>query len=151
MENEYAVSLKTNRLIRKDTANYRKLKKMNLVREVDKPSGPPNKPETVPIPVEEPESEPVLAVDTAKRSEPEFDESKLQSKLAEISTDMIKKNIKTIVKSQKLTDSEMDLMLKKMLYKKLMEPEPVKPVKKTKKKSKFKIVEPPSSSESESD
>lgn len=86
--------------------------------------------------------------------EPEFDESKLQSKLAELSTDMIKDNLKKVVASQKLSDAELDSLLKRMLYKKLMLDEPKKkekkekPVKKKKKKSKFKVV---SSSESESE
>jgi hypothetical protein len=84
---------------------------------------------------------------------PEFNEKHLQTKLAEISTDLIRDNLKTIVKSQKLTDKDMDILIKKMLYEKLcMKPDKTKPdkTKSEKKKKKFKIVEP-SSSESESD
>jgi hypothetical protein len=69
---------------------------------------------------------------------------------------MIKKNLKTIVKSQKLTDAETDQMLRKMLYEKLClapEPSPEKPTKPKKKakKSKFKLIEPSSSDEDSSD
>jgi hypothetical protein len=85
---------------------------------------------------------------------PEFNEKKLQTKLAELSTDMIKDNLKTIVKAQKLTDKDMDILIKKLLYEKLcMKPDKPKEKKETKekKKKKFKIVEPSSESESESD
>jgi hypothetical protein len=84
---------------------------------------------------------------------PEFNEKHLQTKLAEISTDMIKDNLKTIVKAQKLTDKDMDILIKKLLFEKLcIKPDKPKEKKETKekKKKKFKIVEP-SSSESESD
>ena len=83
----------------------------------------------------------------------EFNEKHLQNKLAEISTDLIRDNLKTIVKSQKLSDKDMDILIKKMLYEKLcIKPDKTKPkeTKEKKKKKKFKIVEP-SSSESESD
>ena len=77
---------------------------------------------------------------------PEFNEKILQTKLADVSTDIIRDNLKTIIKSQKLSDKEMDMLLKKMLFDKLC----IKPEKKDKKKKKkFKIVEP-SSEESES-
>lgn len=142
---EYAISLKTNRLVKKSTANYRKLKKLNLVKEIDhaeKPeTQPPVKP-SIPEPVES--DEPV---------EPEFNERDLQHKMIDISTSVVKKNMKQIIKSQKLSDDEYDMLLKKMLYKKLCLEEPKKPKKEKqpkKKKAKFKIVEP-SSSESESD
>jgi hypothetical protein len=86
---------------------------------------------------------------------PEFNEKHLQTKLAEISTDMIKSNLKTIVKAQKLTDKDMDILIKKLLFEKLcIKPDKPKEKKETKekKKKKFKIVEPSSSeSESESD
>ena len=83
---------------------------------------------------------------------PEFNEKHLQTKLAEISTDLIRDNLKTIVKSQKLSDKDMDILLKKMLYEKLcMKPDKPKETKEKKKKKKFKIVEPSSESESETD
>ena len=148
--NEYAISLKTNRLIKKSTANYRKLKKLGMVREINEVEESTPTPKTV-----EPTPEPVLDVSTAKQPTPEFDEAKLQMKLGEISTDMIQKNLKKVVKAQKLSDAEMDDMLKRLLYKKLCMAEPTKPAKKEKPKKKakkkFKIVEPSSESESESD
>jgi hypothetical protein len=157
--NEYAISLKTNRLVKKSTANYRKLKKLNLVKEVVDCKVLQSKEPQVEVeqPVLEPEKmkkvikkapEPTVVED-----EPEFDESKLQLKLADISTDMIQKNLKKIVKSQKLSDIEMDDMLKRLLYKRLClepEPKPKKKEKPAKKKTKFKVVVP-SSSESDSD
>jgi hypothetical protein len=123
---EYAKNLETKRLIKKSTAQYRRLKKLNLVEEIAEPVEP-----------EPVEPEPV-------EHEPEFDEVKLQTKLASISTSLIRSNLKKIVKAQKLSDTELDDMLKRMLYKKLCLT-PSEPKKKVKKK---KIVV---SSESESD
>ena len=81
----------------------------------------------------------------------EFNEKHLQTKLAEISTDLIRDNLKTIVKSQKLSDKDMDILIKKLLFEKLcLKPDKTKP-KEKKKKKKFKIVEPSSESESDSD
>ena len=141
--NEYAISLKTNRLIKKSTANYRKLKKLNQIKEIE-PRAQPN-PEPSPEPSLEPSPEP----DSPEPDSPgtEFNERDLQLKLAELSTTVVQRNMKKIIKSQKLSDTEYDLLLKKMLYEKLCGDPPVKP---TKKKKKFKIVQP-SSSESESD
>jgi hypothetical protein len=89
---------------------------------------------------------------TPETPTPEFNEKHLQTKLAEISTDMIKDNLKTIVKAQKLTDKDMDILIKKLLFEKLcIKPDKPKETKEKKKKKKFKIVEPSSESESESD
>ena len=99
-------------------------------------------------PVEQPETPPEPSPEA-----PEFNEKHLQTKLAEISTDLIRDNLKTIVKSQKLSDKDMDILIKKLLFEKLcMKPDKTKPkeTKEKKKKKKFKIVEP-SSSESDSD
>ena len=85
---------------------------------------------------------------------PEFNEKQLQTKLAELSTDLIRDNLKTIVKSQKLSDKDMDILIKKLLFEKLcIKPDKTKPkeTKEKKKKKKFKIVEPSSESDSESD
>ena len=132
---EYAKNKITGRLIKKSTALYKKLKKLGKVEEIDsdEPKPEPLTPEPEAIPEPEPE--------------PEYNESTLQKKLASISTDMITSNMKKIVKAQKLSDSEMDIMLKKMLYKKLcIEPEEPKPKKKPKKKKQMIM-----SSDSESD
>lgn len=143
---EYAISLKTGRLVKKSTANFRKLKKLNLVREIDEPP-PPAKP---PSPVSNPEP-----VEPAQPAEPEFNERDLQHKMAELTTGMVADNMKQIIKNQKLSNKDYDILLKKMLYQKLCLEEPKKPKKEKqpkKKKVKFKIVEPESSeSESESD
>ena len=139
--NEYALSLKTNRLVKKSTANYRKLKKLNLVREIPEPPARP--PELTEPPVESDEPD-----------EPEFNERDLQNKMMDISTSAVKKNMKKIIKAQKLSDADYDILLKKMLYKKLCLDEPKKPKKEKqprKKKTKFKIVEPSESSDSDSE
>lgn len=140
---EYAISLQTNRLIKKSTANYKKLKKLGLVREIGSEPTPTPEPEPTPEP-QPPTPEPT----------PEFNERDLQIKMAELTTEMVADNVKKIVKSQKLSDEEYNTLLKKMLYKKLCgdaKPKPTKP-KTTKpkitKKKKFKIVEPPSDSDS---
>ena len=143
------------RLVLKSTAKYKKLAKLGRVKEIEE------------IDKKEPEPEPEASKKTeasipepAKKKTPDnnldFDESKLQNKLADISTDMIKENLSKIVKSKKLTDDQMDILIKKMLYEKLCIDKPdkkskpkKKPVKKSK-KSKFKIVEPSSDSESDS-
>ena len=143
--NEYALSLKTNRLVKKSTANYRKLKKLNLVREIPEPP-PPARPST-PEPTEPP-------VESDEPDEPEFNERDLQNKMMDISTSAVKKNMKKIIKAQKLSDADYDILLKKMLYKKLCLDEPKKPKKEKqprKKKTKFKIVEPSESSDSDSE
>ena len=144
MKNLYALSLKTNRLVKKTTSNYRKLKKLGLVKEIDDEDVEPT-PVKAPKPAE-PEAEPPA---------PEFDERDLQHRVADLTTSMVADNMKKIVKSQKLSDAEYDTLLKKMLYQKLCMNEPKKPKKeKPKKKAKgkkYKIVEPSSESESESD
>jgi hypothetical protein len=134
MKSGYAMNPQTGRIISKTTAKYKKMVKQGLIIENDDIQ----KVEKV---------KKVDVVQSESDSEPEqFDESKLQSKLADISTDMIKKNLKSIVKAQKLSDKELDTMLKKLLYKKLcIEPEP-----RIKKKKKKRIIES-SSEESESD
>jgi hypothetical protein len=139
----YATNLNTGRLIKKSTALYKKLKKLNQVGSIDEIDTP----DVVKAPaIKAPEPEP----DEPEPDEPEFDELKLQTKLADISTDIIQKNMKKIVKAQKLSDSELDLLLKKMLFNKLCIDEPQPMPKKVKKPKKVKrVVE--SSSESESD
>jgi len=164
--NEYAISLKTNRLISKSTANYRKLKKLGLVREIgpvdeSKEIEKPKEPTPKTVKFEEPT--PVLAVATAKQSTPEpgpgpgpeFDERDLQVKMAELTTSMVATNVKQIMRAQKLSADEYDLLLKKMLYQKLcMDEKPTKPAKqekpKKKAKKKFKVVSSESESEIES-
>jgi len=151
---DFVINTNTNRLISTKTALYRKLKKMGQVKDIEKPKEPQVEVEQV---VLEPEKmkkvikkapEPTVVED-----EPEFDERDLQDKMIDISTSVVKKNMKQILKNQKLSDDEYDMLLKKMLYKKLCLDEPKESKKKpkpVKKKAKFKVVEP-SSSESDSD
>ena len=86
---------RTNRMVKVGTQSYR-----NALRSGD---------------IEPPKT--VEAIEPVEEPKPEFSDSKLQKKLADISTNMIKDNMRQIVKAQKLTDSQMDDMLKKMLYK----------------------------------
>jgi len=148
---EYAISLETNRLIKKSTANYKRLKKLGMVREIE----PTEKPEPTPTPTPTPTIEPERPAVTHPQAEPEFDERDLQVKMAELTTDMVAANMKKIVKSQKLSDAEYDTLLKKMLYQKLCAKEstskPTKPTKPKTKKKKYKIVEPSDSDDSDSD
>ena len=157
---QYAISLKTNRLISKSTANYRKLKKMGLTKEIGdsdeatKPTKPQPTPEVKQQPQEKPEPQ---GKPEQSPEEPEFDEKALQHKIAELSTSMVASNVKQIVSSQKLSDKEYDTLLRKMLYRKLCIDSPnepkVKPKKtKAKKRAKFRVITPqPSESESESE
>jgi hypothetical protein len=148
-KNEYAINLNTGRLIKKTTSLYRKLKKLNLVKEIEEPKveiEQPKQPKQPKVEVKE------VIVETPK---PEYNEALLKETLADLSTDLIKSNLKKVVKAQKLSDNEMDDMLRRLLYKKLCvddpkHPKPKEEKKKKKPKPKFKIIES-SSSESESD
>lgn len=135
---------KTNRFVKVGSQNYKRLVREGTIKAFE-PVETSIKPTPTPHPT------PNLTPEPEELAEEPFSESILQSKLAEISTTMIQKNIKKIVRCQKLSDHEMDLLIKKMLFKKLCVEELPKPTKdkKLKKKSKFRLVEP--SSESESD
>ena len=140
MSSEFAINLNSGRLIKKTTSLYKKFKKMNRTKEIEDEEEPKVEKVKEPEPIEKPVTE------------EQFSEHKLQEKLADISTDLIKSNLKKVVKAQKLSDAEFDILLKKMLFKKLCineQPKQPKEDKKKKKKSEFKIIEP-SSSDSES-
>ena len=150
MKEGYVLNPESGRIISKTTAKYRRLVKLGVIaEEVEEVKTPA----PTPTPTAK-QSTPVLAVSTAKQPTPEFDERDLQVKMAELTTNMVADNMKKIVKSQRLSDVEYDILLKKMLYQKLCMAEPKKSKKgKPKKKAKgkkYKIVEPSSESESES-
>jgi hypothetical protein len=157
---DFVINTNTNRLISTKTALYRKLKKLGQIKDIEKTIEKPTE-EKVEQPAPEPEKRVVDCKVLQSKApepaepEPEFDESKLQRKLADISTSVVKKNMKQILKNQKLSDDEYDMLLKKMLFKKLCLDEPAKPKKKEKpakkKGKKFKLVEPSSEDESESE
>ena len=157
MSSKYAINLDTQRLVLKSTAKYKKLAKLGRVKEIEETeASKKTEPEPEPEASKKTEPEPEPAKKKTPDNNLDFDESQLQNKLADISTTMIKENLSKIVKSKKLTDDEMDVLIKKMLYEKLCIDKPdkkskpkKKPVKKSK-KSKFKIVEPSSDSESDS-
>ena len=128
------INPRTKRFVKVGSQSYKRLVREGII--------VPEQPDTR-------QEENTLHLDTEPETGPEFDESLLQKKMANISTDLIQKNMKKIVKAQKLSDKDMDMLLKKMLYKKLcVEEKP--PKKKPGKKKKFKVVEP-SSSESSDD
>lgn len=140
---EYAVNLNTNRLIDKSTAKYRKLKKLGQVQELEKQQSPPQSlNETL-----KPED-----IETENKKD-EYSEEKLQKLLINKSTDIIQDNLNSFVNTTKLSDEQLDALVKKMLYEKLMNSKPskkekVKPKKEKKKKSKFKLRKVSSSEES---
>ena len=155
-KSEFAINLNSGRLIKKITSLYKKLKKLNKVKEIEDGEQP-----EVKQPGAQRDEVPrgsASLVEASHRhvekpvTEEQFSEHKLQEKLADISTDLTKSNLKKVVKAQKLSDAEFDILFKKMLFKKLCineQPKQPKEDKKKKKKSKFKIIEP-SSSDSES-
>ena len=103
-------------------------------------------------------------IEPIQHPEIEYDESRLQDKLSEMTKHTIKTNFDQLA-NENLTDKQVDALLKKLLFQKLCIDQPtdklkVKPKKtkkvKTKTKSKrFKVITPPPSSsdqsESESD
>ena len=160
MDNPYAINLNTNRLIKKTTAKYKKLYKLGRTREInDNDVGTPV-PETAPPEPTEPE--PVLT--TTPPTSPtspahlKYTEEKLQRLLTEKSTNIIQQNLDRFSNTAKLSDQQLDDLVKQMLYQKLVGQE--KPTKKTKKKvtitkplkkKKYKLKKIQSSSEEESE
>ena len=140
---------KSNRQVKVGSQSYRRLVREGIIK---------------PVQEVKPKEQEVEVVEEVKQEvkqevkEVEYDEAKLQTALADLSTDIIKNNLTKVVEAQKLDDKQMDDMLRKMLYKKLCMDQPdkkaktkkTKAKKKKSKKPKFKVVEP-SSSESESE
>ena len=112
---DFVINTNTNRLISTKTALFRKLKKLGQVKDIEKTKEPQVEVEQL---VLEPEKmkkvikkapEPTVVED-----EPEFDERDLQDKMIDISTSVVKKNMKQILKNQKLSDDEYDMLLKRI-------------------------------------
>ena len=143
-QNQFAINLNSGRLLKKTTSLYKRLKKLNKVKEIEDGEQPEVKQPGAQRD-EEPRGREASHRHVEEPIEEPFNEHKLQEKLADISTDLIKSNLKKVVKAQKLSDAEFDILLKKMLFKKLCineQPKQPKEDKKKKKKSKFKIIEP---------
>jgi len=144
MDNPYAINLNTNRLIKKTTAKYKKLYKLGRTREINDNDVGTSVPETVPPTPPEPEPEPVLT--TTPPTSPthpahqKYTEEKLQRLLTEKSTDIIQQNLDRFSNTAKLSDQQLDDLVKQMLYQKLVGQE--KPLKKTKTKKKVTIAKP---------
>ena len=93
---EKVLNMRTSRLVSPGTQGYRNaLKAGDLAQSTPTPT---------PTPELEQELEPEL--------EPEFNESKLQTKLVELSTYTIQPNL---IKSQKLSDQDMDMLIKNVV------------------------------------
>ena len=144
---------RTQRFVKIGGASYRKAIKngdiippsMKNVKPVEQPAVE----QPVPSPIQPPEIE--------------YDESRLQDKLSEMTANVIQTNFDQLA-NENLTDKQVDKLLKKMLFQKLcidqptdtlkVNPKKVKTKTKTKKK-RFKVITPPPSSsdqsESESD
>ena len=140
MENPYAINLNTNRLIKKTTAKYKKLYKLGRTREInDTDVGTP---ETAPPEPTEPE--PVLTTtpptSPTSPAHQKYTEEKLQRLLTEKSTNIIQQNLDRFSNTAKLSDQQLDDLVKQMLYQKLVGQE--KPTKKTKTKKKVTIAKP---------
>ena len=141
---------RTQRFVKIGGASYRKAIKngdiippsMKNVKPVEQPAVE----QPVPSPIQPPEIE--------------YDESRLQDKLGEMTKNVIKTNFEQLA-NENLTDKQIDKLLKKMLFQKLCVDQPTRKEKKPKKvksktkKKRFKVITPPPSSsdqsESESD
>ena len=145
-KNEYSINLETNRLIKKNTSKYKRLLKLGKIKQIDKheETEHPVSPEVV---------EQVKKVEKVEKVQDDFSEEKLQKLLVSKSTDIISQNMDKFMDTHKLTDEQVDIMVRKLLYEKLMgqtskKEQPKKEKTKTK-KSKFKLRKVESSSESE--
>ena len=112
MSEQYVINPKTNRRVKTGTQAFRRLVREGVIQD----------PRTIkvvkePIEVVEVVKEPIEVVETAPVKP--IDGVKLQTKLLELSTDAVANNIRKIVASQHLTEKEMDVMLKRLLYNKL--------------------------------
>lgn len=154
-KNEYSINLETNRLIKKNTPKYKRLLKLGKIKQIDKNEETehpvsPKVVEQVKKEVKEPKK-----VEKVEKVQDDFSEEKLQKLLVSKSTDIISQNMDKFMDTHKLTDEQVDIMVRKLLYEKLMgqtsKKEPKKEKTKTK-KSKYKLRKVESSeSEEESD
>jgi hypothetical protein len=117
---------KTGYFIKRGSKLYKRLVKEGVIKEAPTPAPAPAVAEDQPAPEK-------------KESSKTFNERDLQVKMAELTTDMVANNVKQIIKSQKLSDEQYDMLLKKMLYEKLCLNDDTKTAKtKTKTKTKTK-------------
>lgn len=125
MKEGHALNPQTGRIIKKSTAQYRKLVKLGLIVEQDEP-------EPTPEPVKDPEPEPKPI--------------SVKTEMAVLAVDLVKKNKAQFVD---LSKKETDKLLRKLLLERLC---PKQDKKKPKKKSKYKLkTSPPSSSDESSE
>ena len=154
MKEGFVLNPQTGRIISKSTSKYRRLVKLGLIDEKNNSKVEKEvikKVEKTPEPAEPAEP----AVQSPKKEE--YSEEKLQKLLISKSTDIIQDNLNSFVNTAKRTDQQLDSLVKKMLFEKLMsnktnkkEKEKFKKEKKTK-KTKFKLRKVESSSSESSD
>lgn len=149
-ESEFAINLNTGRLIKKSTAQYKKLKKLQRVREIQEVE---QNNADVPVEAECAKEEAIEEAVTAPKPLPEYNDLKFKTAMSNAMADVIKENE---AKFKNISQKQSDRLLKQLLYEKLCinESKPSKskskPAKK-KGKKKFKIKALPSSSEESSE
>lgn len=153
MSTEYALNVKTGRYCKIGSRTYqRALKAGHINSDYTEPTKitpeiAEPQPITPPVEVKTPPPSPTNNIKVQK-----FDAAELKKLMGETMTDIIKENKPQF---KDLTQKQTDVMLKKLLYDKLMIDQKSKKskkvkAKKPKKKSKYKIREPSSSESSES-
>jgi hypothetical protein len=125
MKEGHCLNPQTGRIIKKSTAQYRKLVKLGLIEEE-----PPN---ATPEPFKEPFKEP----------EPVPEPISVKTEMAKVAVDLVKKNEAQFVD---LSKKETDKLLRQLLIERLCPKQDKK-----KKKSKYKLKAPPPSSDESSD
>lgn len=134
MSNElYCLNPETNRMLKKDTAKYRRMVKRGIIIETTVKLEPVQESE------QEQESEPVVEPEPVKP---------IKKKLAKVAVSLVKKNIDSF---RDLNQDETTALLRKLLIEKLAPDTKSKKKKKPEKskKSKFRIREPSSSEDSD--
>ena len=148
----YAYNINTNRLIRSNTAKYKKLEKLGQLRPLDDPEIKPEikkEPEKIDdddelddIPLKQPKLE------RQNGMQNKFDDLEFKTLMAKSMSEVIKENED---KFKNISQKKTDKLLKQMLFEKLCQNKKKKPKKSKKtKKKKFVVESDESDSESES-
>jgi hypothetical protein len=146
MQEGYALNPQTNRIIKTSTAKYKKLVKLGIIvpevkNEVEKVVGIPEVKKVVEN-IPEVQNAVIPEVKKVVSAPP------VKALLAQELTDIVAEHKAKF--TRELTEKETNLLLKQLLYEKLVK-QPKKPKKPKSKKTKFKLRTPPSSDQSESE
>jgi uncharacterized protein YbcC (UPF0753/DUF2309 family) len=153
MRDGYAINPESGRIISKSTSKYRKLVKLGLINNDESNLKKVEKVEKVEKEATQSPKE-LKKVEKVEKVQDEYSEEKLQKLLVSKSTDIISQNMDKFMDTHKLTDDQVDIMVRKLLYEKLMGQKSKKEPKKEKtktKKSKYKLRKAESSEDSDSD